>query len=177
MRGPYDDHPEGRSHATVSVAMARVLEIVREAGIPGFKNDEKFDEDAKGMKTLHFKWQQGWSTTNSFEVTMAVEIHLTGPGASEHFQQGLCQFKTRMQWPYDGQGNLATRTAVLDLATQVNKLSARILNELSGWFIIDEDCYGEWQRKDAEKRAERERKRKEAAEDTAKKKGRGRRRK
>lgn len=175
MRGPYDDHPEGRGHATVQVALARVLEMVREAGIPGFEDDEKFDECVQKMSTLHFRWRQGWSITQQFEVGMAVELHMTAPGAGEKLRRGLCGFAVRMKWPYDGQGSLATRTAVLDLATQVNKLSARIESELDGWFIIDESTYDEYQREAAEKKAGEDRKRKERqAEEAAKKKGRRR---
>lgn len=173
MRPPYSDHPEeGRRHATVDVAMSRVLDLVRSAGIPGFVENDRFDDDIK-RGSVHYKWHQGWNTTEDYEVTMRVEVDLTSPKAD--LDAALVPMAIRMQWPSDGRGDLATRTAMLDLMCAVNRLSARLLSEMRGLFILDEGRHDEWRKCKAEEEAQEEQKQKVARETEAEKK-RGRRR-
>jgi len=132
MRGVYDDlSREGRRHATVEVAFARVHEMVREAGIPGLQATSDTDPN-------FFEWRQGWQASHYFEVKLRVSID---PDA-ELALRGLVRFQTRVQWPSHGE-TLAVRSAILLLAGQVNALSARIEMELDGEFIIDEKRYDE----------------------------------
>lgn len=129
----------GHKHATVEVALRRALHLVHHSGIEGLNVDNRKgfrynDQIKKGH--IHFEWLQGWAATEVHGVSLTVEVD----AQTMNLSTGLTRFRLRMQWAPIAD-TLAQRTTILELATRVNNLSARMEAELDGWFIINEETY------------------------------------
>ena len=132
-------YKQGHKHASVETALSRVLYLIQHSGIEGLKVESRKgfrfqDQIKKG--SLHFEWVHGWAATDVYTVSMTVDVD----SHTANLNTGLVRLKVRMQWAPIA-NSLAQRTAILELATQVNSLSARVETLIDGDFILHEKTY------------------------------------